>query len=199
MYKCFGMRAVLANALVSILACACGARTDGIPDRDGATAPLDAPVVLDAPPADGGPRPVCEGLTGFGTVEGFVPSAKTFSFPYVALGVESPTTHSCPRFFLRAGDAPDFSGDYLDIEVPYDVAGPFTPGVRAGTLTVHAGGGEWTEEIQLDVRRADGLFDLTVPIEAWRGSATIDHHDATTDMTATIVDAEYRPCFAICL
>jgi hypothetical protein len=66
-------------------------------------------------------------------------------------------------------------------------------------MVVFLGSEVWEEAIEVDVRRADGLLDLSVPMAEWRGSAEIHHHDATTDLDAVIVDAEYCRDFPLCL
>lgn len=159
--------------------------------RDSGPAAADAWV----PPP---PRPAtCMGRDDVGGVFGTVPLGEV-AFRYVAAGIEQPGTHACPRFFLRAGEDATFSGDRLEIQVPYP-SDDIGPGLREGILDVFMGGEHWTEPMLIEVTRADGLFDTALPRDAWRGSATFSLHDATTDLEARIVEAEYCTDFAICI
>ncbi|RZO61774.1 MAG: hypothetical protein EVA89_10695 [Sandaracinaceae bacterium] len=120
-------------------------------------------------------------------------------YRFMVAGIEAPGAHSCPRVFLRAGVDPDFAGSHLDIEVPYAREEPIAPGLREGTLAVHEGGEVWMEAIQVDVRRADGLFDRSLPVDEWRVSLTVSHHDATTDLEIDADDVPYCNIFPICI
>lgn len=211
-------RRVLASRIVWVLVCTvgagCGARTDAL-DRGGRAgdggagvdasrpsdaATADAPPALDAAPPDVPPPPLeCVAREGAGRIVGSTPLG-SFAFPYVVAGVEQPTTHSCPRLFLRAGSDPAFAGDYLEIEVPYSSFEPRGPGTRMGFLNLNLRGEVWSEPIMIDVHRADGLFEGSPPrMDEWRASASIAHHDATSDIDGEVVDAEYCWNFALCL
>ncbi len=75
-----------------------------------------------------------------------------------------------------------------------------TPGVYPGQLTVFPPDGAiWTEEVRVDVVRVDGLFDTMVPMDEWRATARLSHHDATTDLDGTVAAAPYCYDFAICI
>jgi hypothetical protein len=181
---------------------ACGARSGPFGESDAEPADADVPDTVmtpdTAPPVDAFRPPVCVGRDDVGGFVGAVPGI-AIDFPFVVGGVEPDGTHSCPRFFIRAGDAADFSGATLEIEVPLDDASR-TPGEYPGTMTVLGITGEiWTEEIFVEVLRADGLFDLSLPVDEWRGSARVSHHDATTDLEGDLADAPYCTNFAICI
>jgi hypothetical protein len=69
-----------------------------------------------------------------------------------------------------------------------------------GTLTLReVGAPDFREEITVDVIRADGLFDTTLPPPEWRARARVSHHDATTDLEGTVDDAAYCCNFAFCI
>jgi hypothetical protein len=181
----------------------CGASTGPAKDRPDASpvdaiAPADSTTPLDsALVRDSARPPRCLGTDEAGSIEGFVPGLD-FVFPFAVAGIDPPGAHSCPRLFIRAGDAADFSGDYLEIEVP--MPDDAAPGTFTGTLTVQPLGGEtWIEEIQLEVLRADGHFDRSVPFEDWRASVRVSYHDATTDLEGSIDDVHYCNDFPICI
>jgi hypothetical protein len=186
----------------------CGARTGADNERASADSGIDSGrsdaggTVIDAgAPPDAGPGPVtCVGHDDVGGFIGSVPIG-AIDFPFVAAGVESPTTHSCPRLFIRAGADAAFVGDFLEIEVPYGTAESIGPGLRPGFMNVFIDGEVWSEEVMVDVTRADGLFaDSTMlPVHLWRASAELHHHDATTDLDSVIVDASYCTDFPLCL
>ena len=67
------------------------------------------------------------------------------------------------------------------------------------TVTLSFPSGRTAEEIVVDVMRADGLFEMTVPTDLQRGSAQIRYHDATTDLDATLVDVPYCQDFSYCI
>jgi hypothetical protein len=186
----------------------CGARS-GLTDDAGAPAAGEdvgtardggAPLDSRAPPPPPPPPPSgCIATDDAGAFRGWVP-VFDIDFPYVVAGVESDGGHSCPRVFIRAGDAHDFSGAKLEIEVPFG-DDERVPGTYPGTMTVYVPDAElpWMEEVFVDVRRADGLFDTTVPFEEWRVSATVSHHDATTDLEGIVEDARLCRDFPFCI
>lgn len=191
-------------ALVA-LTLGCGARTGSEDDTaDAATTDSSVSVRTDsAPPTRDAwtppppPPPTCTGRDDVGGVFGAVPIGEV-AFTYIVAGIERPGSHACPRFFLRAGEDATFSGDRLEIQVPYP-SDDIGPGLREGTLDVLIGGEVWSEPIQVEVTRADGLFDATLPMDAWRGSATFSLHDATTDLEGRVEDAEYCNDFPLCI
>jgi hypothetical protein len=206
-----GVRVELFVAAALIAAVGCGASTGPAEDRADASArdsaapdsaapdstTLDSAAPDSAPARDASLPPRCLGTDEAGGITGFVPGFD-FVFPFAVAGIDPPGAHSCPRLFIRAGDAADFSGDTLEIEVPMPDGA--TPGTFVGTLSVQPVGGElWVEEIQLEVLRADGHFDHSVPFEDRRASVRISYHDATTDLEGAIDDVHYCNDFAICI
>jgi len=188
---------------VLLLTTGCGARSDTHePNADAAAG--DAGMARDAgplrdtspPPRDAAPA-VCTGRDDVGGVSGFIPSG-TFDFPYVVAGVEPPGSHSCPRLFIRAGADATFRGDRVEIEVDYE-AGDVLPVRRFGRMVVMIGDEIWEEGVPVDITRADGLFDRSLPMDAWRASFTVSHHDATTDLELSGTDVPYCNDFAICI
>ena len=187
--------------LALVLVSACGARTDTAVAID-AGAETDAVAPLrDAgaarPDAFVPPPPTCLGRDDVGGFYGAVPVG-VVEFPFVVAGIEEPGSHACPRVFIRAGQDPSFSGDRLEIQVPY-ASDDIGPGLRDGYMDVYIGGEVWSEPVRVDVLRADGLFDPTVPVAERRVSASVSHHDATTDLEGSVEDAEYCYDFAICI
>ncbi len=161
-------------------------------DASAQDASVDAQVDLSTPS--------CVGRDDVGSFEGLVPLGR-FRFPYVSAGIEPATGHSCPRLFLRAGVDPTFSGDHLEVEAFYTRGEPVMAGIRPGAIRVYIGDQVWSsdEGIEVDVQRADGLLDTSVPMDLWRASAEIHVRRAVVDIDAMIVDAEYCRNFPLCL
>lgn len=198
------MRIVFVFALVS-LAAGCGARSGPIgpvdaASTDGASADAgsgDAGLRDAGRPRDAAPPARCMGDDDVGAISGFVPSG-TFDFPFVVAGVEPSGSHSCPRLFIRAGVDAAFTGDRLEIEVDYE-DGDVLPLSRVGRMVVFMGDEVWEEGVPVEITRADGLFDTSLPVESWRASFTISHHDATSDIEGRGDDVPYCTDFAICI
>lgn len=203
------MRAFL--SILCISGCTAGAT---VLDRLDGGAALDSGMANDSgssvaadsggsPIVDSGSRdagtPSCVGRDDVGSVEGLTPLGR-FRFPYVAAGIEQSGGHSCPRLFLRAGNDPTFSGDHIEIEASYTRGEPIVPGLRPGRARIFMGDDVWTEEsFEVDVQRADGLIDLSPPMDSWRARAEIRHHRALVDIVAVIHEATYCYDFPLCL
>lgn len=210
----------LSLLLAVALGCSCPDAQDAGPDSATPDASSDSFVgdapISDAasdvgrdtiPPGDAGPPPwTCTGepvMNATGSLSGAA-FGDTFTFPFITVGIEPAGGLSCPRVFIRAGDfenfsGPDFPGPYFEIEVPYS-SDALSPGPATGTITWFFGDGEASsEEIIVNVTRADGLFENELPESERRIEFSISHHDATTDFDGEAIVATYCSNFFICI
>ncbi|MGE0791099.1 MAG: hypothetical protein AB7S26_35835 [Sandaracinaceae bacterium] len=204
MFRCHPPLSSVLAAVV--LASACGSRTstvDDTPDagpavRRDAGGATDAGTITPPPPPPPPMRCLARSEPGDGLFGG-VPGTG-FMMGYAKTGVESRGSHACPRLFIHFGYDETLTGDHVEIEVPYENTGPPPlPGPRMANMNVFYGDQVWTETILVDVLRADGLLDSSLPEDQWRATVRISHHDATTDIDGGFVDLAYCNDFPLCI
>lgn len=197
------------SSLLLLLAfgCSCPIELDVPVDDAGAPDALGDVSQDSPPPEDAGlETPGCVGepvMNEAGALSGTA-FGRDLSLSFITGGIEPVGGHSCPRVFIRAGVDDDLSGfeftrPYVELAVPYrrDAIGP---GLTDGTLTwFFADGDVQSEEVMVNVTRADGLFENELPASERRIEFSLSHHDATTDFDAEAIVATYCNNFAMCI